>query len=338
MATSYETSTTATPRKQKIRGVVRNSTDREWLNVNPVPDKGELVYVTDTNTLKVGDGLTHYADLPSISGGGSGTSDYTELSNKPSINDVTLVGNISAADLGFANVATTGDYNDLTNTPTLANVATTGDYNDLTNLPTLGTMAAESASDYTKTSSFANVAFTGSYDDLVNTPTLGTAAFANTTDFATAAQGELANTALQPGDLANYVTTNTTQTITADKSFSGAKISTNSDIEFTSVTAALVSKRNGATRNLITRTNFNEVNVGNPYDPTVILGNGTRPHYNTVEYLALYSDIPTVNNPTITFTQGGVTKGSITLNQANGDTIAFDGGSSSGTQVILREW
>ena len=29
-----------------------------------------------------------------------------------------------------------GDYNDLTNKPTLSNVATSGDYNDLTNKPT----------------------------------------------------------------------------------------------------------------------------------------------------------------------------------------------------------
>ena len=36
--------------------------------------------------------------------------------------------------------------------------------------------------------------------------------------------------------------------------------------------------------------------------------------------------IPTVNNPTITITQGGVTKGSFTLNQASGDTIALDAG------------
>lgn len=34
--------------------------------------------------------------------------------------------------------------------------------------------------------------------------------------------------------------------------------------------------------------------------------------------------IPTVNNPTITITQGGTTKGSFTLNQASGDTIALD--------------
>lgn len=39
--------------------------------------------------------------------------------------------------------------------------------------------------------------------------------------------------------------------------------------------------------------------------------------------------IPTVNNSTITITQGGVTKGSFTLNQASGDTIALDAGGGS---------
>ena len=36
--------------------------------------------------------------------------------------------------------------------------------------------------------------------------------------------------------------------------------------------------------------------------------------------------IPTVNNPTITFTQGGTTKGSFTLNQSTASTIALDDG------------
>lgn len=40
-------------------------------------------------------------------------------------------------------------------------------------------------------------------------------------NYATAAQGSLADTAVQPGDLANYVTTNTTQTISGEKTFSG---------------------------------------------------------------------------------------------------------------------
>ena len=40
--------------------------------------------------------------------------------------------------------------------------------------------------------------------------------------------------------------------------------------------------------------------------------------------------IPTVYNPTITFTQGGVSKGSITLNQSSNQTIALDAGGSGG--------
>ena len=46
---------------------------------------------------------------------------------------------------------------------------------------------------------------------------------------------------------------------------------------------------------------------------------------------AMKSDIPTVNDPTITFTQGGVTKGSISLNQASDQTIELDAGGSGGS-------
>lgn len=44
------------------------------------------------------------------------------------------------------------------------------------------------------------------YGDLANTPTLGTAASHAATDFATAAQGALADSAVQPSDLVNYPT------------------------------------------------------------------------------------------------------------------------------------
>jgi hypothetical protein len=55
----------------------------------------------------------------------------------------------------------------------------------------------------------------------------------------------------------------------------------------------------------------------------------------TVATTGAYSDligtptIPTVNNATITFTQGGTTKGTITLNQSSDATIALDAGGSS---------
>ena len=45
--------------------------------------------------------------------------------------------------------------------------------------------------------------------------------------------------------------------------------------------------------------------------------------------------IPTVNNSTITITQGGVTKGSFTLNQASGDTIALDAGGGGTVDQIF---
>ena len=42
-----------------------------------------------------------------------------------------------------------------------------------------------------------------------------------------------------------------------------------------------------------------------------------------------------IHNPTITFTQGGVTKGSISLNQATDQTIALDAGGSGGGSTVV---
>lgn len=52
-------------------------------------------------------------------------------------------------------------------------------------------------------SGLAAVATSGQYSDLSGTPTLGSAAAAATTDFATSAQGTVADSAVQPGDLAD---------------------------------------------------------------------------------------------------------------------------------------
>ena len=63
-------------------------------------------------------------------GSGGGTTDYNDLINKPKINSVTLSGNKTTADLNIS-------YNDLDDKPTLATVATTGDYDDLTDKPAI---------------------------------------------------------------------------------------------------------------------------------------------------------------------------------------------------------
>jgi hypothetical protein len=48
--------------------------------------------------------------------------------------------------------------------------------------------------------------FSGAYADLTGKPTLGTAAATDSTAYATAAQGTLADSAVQPGDLATVAT------------------------------------------------------------------------------------------------------------------------------------
>lgn len=56
--------------------------------------------------IKIGTGLSMDGDVLNVTGGGgSGTDNYNELSNKPQINDVTLSGNKSLSDLGFGDLA-----------------------------------------------------------------------------------------------------------------------------------------------------------------------------------------------------------------------------------------
>lgn len=55
-------------------------------------------------------------------------------------NDITDLQTDKADISSLATVATTGDYDDLLNTPTLATVATSGDYADLINTPTIPTI------------------------------------------------------------------------------------------------------------------------------------------------------------------------------------------------------
>ena len=60
--------------------------------------------------------------------------DYEALTNKPSINNVELSGNLSFEDLGLDINPT---WEQIQNKPTFATVATSGDYNDLTDTPDL---------------------------------------------------------------------------------------------------------------------------------------------------------------------------------------------------------
>lgn len=117
----------------------------------------------------------------------------------------TWVGNQGyAVAANLATVATTGDYDDLTNKPQLFS----GNYNDLTNKPDLSVYELKSE------------AFSGDYDDLTDKPDLTVYATKSevTTDLATKQDvisdlatirsgAALGATAVQPGDLATVATT-----------------------------------------------------------------------------------------------------------------------------------
>ena len=142
----------------------------------------------------------------------------------------------------------------------------------------------------------------------------------NASSFATASQGTKADTALQPND-------NISDLINDSGYITGI---TSSD-----VTAALgytpydSSNPNGYTSNTGTVTSVNNISPVNGNVTLTIPAAQVNSDWNSssgVSEILNKPTIPTVYNSTITFTQGGVQKGSITLNQSSGDTIAFDAG------------
>ena len=206
-------------------------------------------------------------------------------------------------------------------------------------------------------------------------------------DLATIRSGaSLGATAVQPSDLSTYVTTDTAQDVTGQKTIVGQTIlkasasassgaNTVSGFQFQNSVGTFVGRLtstesnglclhspsyiqlrpftkasgaidySGVALNKYDLSPATSTNVAHPYDLGSSFIHWTNLYLDSTIYagsnnyaialpnkagtMALTSDIQTVNNPTITFTQGGVTKGSFTLNQSSGDTIALDAGGSS---------
>jgi hypothetical protein len=107
--------------------IQKNGTTVQTFTANQATNATANITVpTDTADLTNGAGYITSAALPTktsdlTNDGSDGTSTYVEADD-------------------LATVATTGDYSDLTGTPTLAAVATSGDYDDLINKPTIPTV------------------------------------------------------------------------------------------------------------------------------------------------------------------------------------------------------
>lgn len=217
-----------------------------------------------------------------------GTNDYDDLINKPQINGVTLSGDKSLADLGIiiptktsdltndsdfvvssdlATVATTGNYNDLTDKPTIPADQVNSDWNavsgvaEILNKPVIPTRTSQltndsgyattgdiptklsdlqNDTDFVELSDLAAVATTGDYDDLINKPAIP-AAQVNSDWDAVSGVAEILNKPTIPSntsDLNNdsgFVSyTDVTATLTAGNTsitLSDASITTTSTID-----------------------------------------------------------------------------------------------------------
>jgi len=173
-------------------------------NIQELGD-GEVCYALDQDKLYVREG----ASLVDVSGSG----DYNDLINKPNIPDSTSdltndSGFITAADVPPAYDDTALANRVTTNEADISQLQTdignsndfSGDYNDLTNKPSI----PSATSDLTNDSGFITASdvpggFSGDYEDLTNKPSIPSTP--GDIGAATAAQGALADSAIQPGEV-----------------------------------------------------------------------------------------------------------------------------------------
>ncbi len=196
-----------------------------------IADEGSDLTTDATKLDFVGAGVvvsgTGTTKTVTITGGGAGSfsGSYTDLSNKPNVDDLSVGGDL---DMGTNKVLYSNMYANLVDLPSatsyhgmfahvhatgkayyahggnwveMANasdITTTLDYTAITNTPTLSTVAT--SGDYVDLTNKPTL-FNGDYVNLTNKPTLGTAAATDTTAYATAAQGTKADTALQAADI-----------------------------------------------------------------------------------------------------------------------------------------
>jgi hypothetical protein len=169
---------------RKIKaGLVNKTTINTFIG-----EVGNIFFNPDTGELRLSDGITP-GGIPLGGGGGGGATIFRQLFDTPStylgsegyfvkvkqdasglefVDQTVFDGDynnlINAPDLSVYQLisnAFSGNYNDLTNLPTLFS----GNYNDLTNLPTLFSGSYNDLTD-------KPTLFSGDYNDLINLPTL----------------------------------------------------------------------------------------------------------------------------------------------------------------------
>jgi len=340
----------------------------EWAAKNPLLQRGEIGAEIDTHRLKIGDGLTYWNDLPYASesvarwGDIVGTlSDQTDLQNalngKVSTDgSSTMTGVLKMrASISFECAIApywhgVGFYklNDDDSVTLIASLEYQDSFTPAeNNVYNIGSTSKKWKNLYLSGKAYMSVINNG-YDIAI--PVTNSA-----DEFALKSQLSSKQDTLTAGT--NITITGTTISAT-DTTYTGSDGITLTGTNFTnSGVRAVVSGTANGTISVNTNGTSADVSVtglgsaaytassdyatsaqGTKADTAVQPGDLA-----TVATTGSYTDllnkptIPTVNDATITITQGGVTKGSFTLNQASDDTIEIDAG-GSGYHPDLFDW
>lgn len=187
-------------------------------------------------------------------------------------------------------------------TTELARVATTGNYSDLTNKPTIPTVptnvsAFTNDAGYAKSADLATVATSGSYNDLSNKPTIPSAV----TESTVAGWGFTKNTGTYSKPTTGIPKTDLASSVQTSLGKADTALQEHQSLADYAKTADLAT--------VATSGKYSDL-TGKPTIPSA------------------------AHNATITITQGGVTKGSFTTDQATNATIALDGGGGGTTNAV----
>ena len=196
-------------------------------------------------------------------GGGGGTDDYTNLSNKPRINDITLVGNKSLTDLGIASAAALNDKADKSTTYTKTQVDSALNYK------------ADKATTYTKseTNSYVQGEIIGAITDL-DVSSKGASDGSKYIGLVGQADGKLTATAFTPAltIMANVSKPPTTDAV--NSAINNAKTAANTYTDTQVATKASVSQIYGTGTAITSGTDLNDLTTAGVYTcPTVTVAN-----------------------------------------------------------------
>ena len=99
----------------------KRGTEARWAEVNPILENGEPGYVYDKHKFKIGDGVTHWNDLPYMDGK-TEVMNFTAVSSFPTLGDPNVIYKASSELSLYQFNPATNSYEKLSDGKTIDNI------------------------------------------------------------------------------------------------------------------------------------------------------------------------------------------------------------------------